>query len=1327
MTNKRNLVMGIFLSLLIITLMTFSLTYARYTDELQSDGEISGDIEYIVSNQIEVDSVNSFISAIENGYTNIKISDDVDNPLIITGGVSDVNSDLTIDLNGHELQRNNRDPVLNVTDGVRLTIKDSKGGGCFYNPVGSALRVSGGTLTVTSGIFESGPRTGYGYPEDGDGFIDANYRYAGEYVENGKSDAGATIGSAQAVTYYTPDGSGGYSGTPSTMPIITPKVLDTGKTTEDKEKRFRINGNMYFESAYSNYIPADTYLYYTISGANVENTNMAATDKSANFYYTYYVTQNADGTVTYAGTTEGTDTLLVTVYGYTGVKKGADSSANFAAIQMEDGYLDVQGGRYTAYFGKGETNCVYASGGEMTVQNGAFEALQSGVCVRMASQSTSAAAGELAVRSGSFYSEQGDTIFVTGGNMSVTGGTFIKVAETSQTVPGANNAAIHVSGGKLVMTGASENNRITFSLTGSHLYGINVEHGDASTLAEGDMAEISYAAFTFEDVGNNNYAINSENAAVSVENTNFTFGGASTSNRCISVSGESAKASVSSATFTYNGGSSNYAVYSAGGTVTGADLSFAFNGDGSSNTGIYTTGGTVSLTHGTFNFNEGATRETSGNKGIHSKGGSVEVTGDGNTFTFNADASSSFDNFGIYSEKATGDDAGTIDAGTITCNNSTFTIKGSYSAGILAFGGTVTLGGEFDCTVEDGRRLSLDDPTNVLTSTAISVEGGIVNLDLDKDKENPSTITTNGLGITSLPGDGNASSEININGNLTLAPLNNDGNGTAIYLNGGALNIAEDAIVTITCNLAKSGTTALPWAKAPDDTTHDPSVATIDPNNGIYVNGGSLNSKGTLNVTHTGVQNDRYANSTENTGNYAFLNQQIKSYAVRVESAGKTQPNVTITKGNIQNSVGGGVYVSSGTVSLGTLENALNIATTGKVLYSNGNYIGNVGTWTYNQSQTGGHAVEVGGGQLTIWGGSYKAAHGNGILVRNMGTSTGNIVNISGGTFIGGYNKTGGRQVGPGASYGLYVMSGNITVNISGGTFGSKASPTEVAEYVGNNSAAAFMGTTSGRAEVHITGGNFYAYNGDAMSVFRFAKVTLGSELAPLDGVKNSVEITTVSTVDVAGISVQDDLLFTGESDRGSNLTIYSENDNGFKINSQGYAIYYGGSQDKVAIYGGTFTGTDSGSGIQISAGLGTTHAMVIKGGTFNGGNAFYYGASASVDDGLLIEGGTFTGTSYGFYFNKNPYSNSAGTTNNVAIIGGVFSGDSRAFYATDHSIKVGDVFTEHNQSPNRYATFDKGGHVGNVGGGKGDRITGDWSYQSQLNEKEYRLTITNP
>ena len=1247
MTNKRNLVMGIFLSLLIITLMTFSLTYARYTDELQSDGEISGDIEYIVSNQIEVDSVNSFISAIENGYTNIKISDDVDNPLVITGGVSDVNSDLTIDLNGHELQRNNRDPVLNVTDGVRLTIKDSKGGGCFYNPVGSALRVSGGTLTVTSGIFESGPRTGHGY-QGGDGFIDANYRYAGEYVTGNTSAAGATIGSAEDVTYYKPEKPEGGAYVIDTgiasMPIITPNVQ---KVTENNEKRFRINGNMYFENDYSSdasepTIPADTYLYYTISGANVENTNMAATDKSADFYYTYYVTHNADGTVSYEGTTEGTDTLLVTIYGYTGVKGDAEKDdSNFAAIQMEDGYLDVQGGRYTAYFGKGETNCVYASGGEMTVQNGAFEALQSGVCVRMASQSTSAAAGELAVRSGSFYSEEGDTIFVTGGNMSVTGGDFTKNTDvyeaSSQTAAGANNAAIHVSGGKLVMTGAGEDNRITFSLTGSHLYGINVEHGDASTLAEGDMAEISYAAFTFEDVGNNNYAINSANAAVSVENTNFTFGGESTSNRCISVSGESAKASVSSATFTYNGGSSNYAVYSEGGTVTGTDLSFAFNGDGSSNTGIYTTGGKVSLTHGTFDFNEGATEGTSGNKGIHSKGGEVEVTyevtDEGNTFTFNADAEKSSDNFGIYSEKVSGT------AGTIICNNSTFIINGSYSAGILAFGGTVTLGGTFVCTVEDGRRLSLDDPTNVLTSTAISVEGGTVNLNA------VSTITTNGLGITSLPGEGNAESKININGNLTLAPLNNNDNGTAIYLNGGALNIAEDAIVTITCNLAKNGTTALRWADAPDDTTHDTTtVATIDPNNGIYVNGGSLKSYGTLNVTHAGVQSDI---RDDNRDYYTYENQPIKSYAVRVSAQvnSSSTSKVVISSGKITNSIGGGVYVGGGTVTLGTendaLENGdLTIETTGTKVDTTYQWVSNTSTdyttydrWAYGLNLEGGHAVEVDGGNLTVNGGLYSAKQGNGIFVRNTSNNVSGSVVVNAGNFIGyndgqielkknedyDYGSWWGQDynirdemLGPAASYGLNVMGGG-SVKIYGGTFGKFPSP----EATGTYSGAAIAGNSTHRANATIYSGEFYGSNTDAFSVFFYADVSFGGKDENGNNRGDNGSITVYSTGAVAGISIQDGYGEIENQYSTSSLSIYY---------GSYYTYLYFGHNATLNIYGGKFDVTDATyysttrDHIIDFGGYARNGKISVSGGHFKANAAVFKATNSSYDD--IIERG---------------------------------------------------------------------------------------------------------
>ena len=118
MSSKRNLFLGIILSLVIVTLMTFSLTFARYSGDGKQEGTFSGEMDYIVSNQILIGSVDEFLTAIENGYTNIKIDDDVDNPLVITGGISDVNSDLTIDLNGHELQRNNRDPLLKILSGA---------------------------------------------------------------------------------------------------------------------------------------------------------------------------------------------------------------------------------------------------------------------------------------------------------------------------------------------------------------------------------------------------------------------------------------------------------------------------------------------------------------------------------------------------------------------------------------------------------------------------------------------------------------------------------------------------------------------------------------------------------------------------------------------------------------------------------------------------------------------------------------------------------------------------------------------------------------------------------------------------------------------------------------------------------------------------------------------------------------------------------------------------------------------------------------------------------------------------------------------------------
>ena len=506
MSSKRNLFLGIILSLVIVTLMTFSLTFARYSGDGKQEGTFSGEMDYIVSNQILIGSVDEFLTAIENGYTNIKIDDDVDNPLVITGGISDVNSDLTIDLNGHELQRNNRDPLLNVTEGVRLTIIDTKGGGSFYNPVGSVLRISGGTLTVADGIFESGPRDGFGGVNDANG-----YRYDREYaaLQNGvyttAAGASMTSGESYEVTYYENNFSvqeQTYIQSIGTAPVILPDVSQ--EEGENGVLHYHVNGNMFFPAGASSPLDqeGDLYLYYTVEGDNIDNTNMAATDRSADFYYTYYATrkQETNGiSYDYVGREKqenlSEEQYLVTVYGYRNVKESAASLAgtvpDFSAIQMYSGNLYVRGGRYTSYFGEDSTYCVRATGGYMAVENGRFEAVGQSVCVGIEyGQETDIDQEYLRVSEGNFYSEIGDTIQVSGGRMIVNSGTFTKDASSSDlsdltgvNAIGANNSAIHVSGGELRMGGVQQADgkvkEIQFTLTGSNINGVEMEENDS--------------------------------------------------------------------------------------------------------------------------------------------------------------------------------------------------------------------------------------------------------------------------------------------------------------------------------------------------------------------------------------------------------------------------------------------------------------------------------------------------------------------------------------------------------------------------------------------------------------------------------------------------------------------------------------------------------------------------------------------------------------------------------------------------------------------------------------------------------------------------------
>ena len=305
MTAKiRSIFLPVLLSLAILSMLTVSLTLGRYTQEAESEGIYSGDLNYVVSNQVEIESVDEFFTAIENGYNNIKIKDEVDNPLVISGGISDVNSDLVIDLNGHEIQRNNREPLLNVTQGVKLTIIDTseEQTGSFYNPVGSVLRISGGSLTVSAGEFESGPRSG----EEGAHLSEYYDPAIQATLKGAKIDAGHTV----SRLYYEDDRY--HDGV--SMPVILPKVdtLSNGN--------YSVNGNMYFSEGYNSntYIPADTYLYFTLDDSTVENATIAA-EGSADYFYTYYLNR---GTFDYAQRQEPLDsTVQIKVYVYNDVKR----------------------------------------------------------------------------------------------------------------------------------------------------------------------------------------------------------------------------------------------------------------------------------------------------------------------------------------------------------------------------------------------------------------------------------------------------------------------------------------------------------------------------------------------------------------------------------------------------------------------------------------------------------------------------------------------------------------------------------------------------------------------------------------------------------------------------------------------------------------------------------------------------------------------------------------------------------------------------------------------------------------------------------------------
>ncbi len=1107
--TKYGLIVFILLLLVLSTLLGVLFTQGRYEKEVLSSSDIyDGEMEYIVAEQVEVNSVEELIAAIENGYSNIKIADGVDNPLIITSGVTDVGTDLILDLNGHEIQRNNREPMLNIQNGVRLTIIDTsvEQSGSFYNPVGSVLRIGGGTLTVSAGAFVSGPKKSEYAEESG-----------GDWSADRENGGGTIDGTTAAVTLYVKDESGeNYEGSAANMPVITPHVEEATYSAGETQQYWFVNGNMYFDTdpafgadAYGGKIEGDTYLYYVLDDDSVSTTTIAA-EGSADFRYSYKVqrTENAEtGAPVYTyitdenaealPDTEKENLFTVTVYGYNDVKASATATAHYATVEMLSGNMYVRGGSYTTNFGEKTAYGVYAEGGYMSVESGTFEAIEGGVCIHC-DYAENSDEEYLRIADGVFGSEDGDTVQVSGGRVLVTGGAFTKTATSA----GAGSAAIRITGENSSITGDASS--LAFALEGSSVYGV---------YAEGGSVSLAGAAFTLN-------------------------------------------------------GSNSYGVYADGGDVTLTDAELSF-GAGSGNYGVYAAGGSVTL--------------TDTNISINSNSAAVSGTRTGN--------------FGVYSE------------GKVSLYGTcTIAVQGTYSCCVYASGAgssiTYTADGSTDSlTVTMQMQAAASD--YVLSSTAISAVGGSVSLTGNV------TVASDGLGVTtssSTTGTVGAGG-----GSFTYAPtVEGAGSGdtpaeqlsitttrgTAMYINGKA---TLSGTVNITSAIAGEGYTVAGGAEIFD---------------GVRVQSGSLDaSRAVFNVTHTGVNNNY-------NGNYDKL--VVRSYAVRV--MGAEGDEVKIAAGTIENSVGGGLYVSGGTVNIGVEEDGgaadsaqLAISATGSdydkdTWYdTDGETADGTNAWHYHKNISGGHAVEVVGGKLTINGGRYTANMGNGILVQN-GTA-----NVENGTFIGADAYTPGTEdseanAGPAASYAFKLYGGTLVVN--GGTFTDQATTGTGSRYAG--SGAFVMGSAERSATATITAGTFNVAGTAAFAVYSHATVTFGTE----GSADNEV-------IQLAGESAAITVEGT-DGNSGSSVTIYNGTYwcNSPKSGGGSDGIFYGEGTTKLNIHGGVFSGvgdpessgTEGRSGLYIADDPGTN--IQISGGRFIGISVMDYGSD------------TIFGTYFPYYYN---------------------------------------------------------------------------------------------